>query len=140
MEIANFIITMLASYVVMKLVYEDFYDPFGVLWSIRSIIGWTFLRSVLRCQYCLAFWTSQVASHLVLQDFSLTTVMAGLGAYGAVFILVRAEELAEAVIYDGNVPINIYEDADLDIAELVHGSATEHSGPLMLLAGGVEID
>lgn len=106
---ALFFIASAGSYVATKLVYEEFSDPFGILGTIRQTIQWSFLRGILSCQYCLSFWTSQVVTHLVLQELSLLSVMTGLGAYGVLFILIRVEEIAEQAVYGGEVSIN-YDD------------------------------
>lgn len=90
---------ILASYVSMKLLAEDFNDPFHILWSIRTVIGKTFLRGILECEYCLSFWVSQVVTHAFLLEFNLASAIYGLSAYGALFVMIRIEELANFAIY-----------------------------------------
>lgn len=128
----------------MKLTYEDFTDPFKILFSVRTVIRWTFLRGVLDCQYCLSFWTTQVMAHLVLQELSLLSFSAGLGAYGVVFLLVRAEEILEEAVYGGDNQISSdTEELTYDQLELIdHGDGTMTAAPgrTLLTPGGVEID
>lgn len=116
--------TILVTYVMTKLIIDEYDDPFKILYTIRAIIKWSFLRGVLDCCYCQAFWITQVitvvASYAIMPEDQgyihpfITNQLIAWSAYGGIFILFSWECIATQTYDDYDYTVDDLEPDDND--------------------------